>query len=196
MAGNWNITTNSTDAQRYFLYDSFNRSVAEDKCLFKSTSVDIANETLVVGFNPDVRISYPTSNVKNVEVFNENTVKVTFYDGNFETAVCDKEDEFNLETGVSLCIAKHLAGGSSKWYSMVSKAMKVYKNEQKRIAKEEAKKAESEAIKERRKVKKAAQKARREQRRIEAESAAREEQISIQAEAMIRAAKELGIGNN
>lgn len=51
--------------------------------------------------------------VDEIIVYNDRAVKVTFKDGTYEKAVCQKGDIFNKETGVYVCILKKLFGKKS-----------------------------------------------------------------------------------
>lgn len=107
-------------------------------------------------------------------------VEVTFLDGDKQKAVCQEPDVFSLEQAISICLAKHLLGGTGAYNKAVKNGIKVYKEEQKekwRI------KFEEERIAKRRAKKMAYMKRRAEKRR--------EEQIEIQKEAYVRALKEV-----
>ena len=113
---------------------------------------------------------------------------VTFENGNTQIAVCDENDEFNLETGISICVTRELMerlyGISNKCASpynkIIRQGMKAYKNRCK--FKEATKKyyAEKEAIEKNKKIK--------EQKRREKRAAKKKErEIEILTEAMKRA---------
>lgn len=77
--------------------------------------------------------------IKDVEILVPNkVVKVTFEDDTFEKAVCHEDDEFSLETAITVCMAKHMLGGSAKYNNILLKGVKLYNNKLK--AEEEAKK--------------------------------------------------------
>ena len=122
--------------------------------------------------------------IKDVEIIIPNkVVKVTFNDNTFEKAICHKDDEFNLETAITVCIAKHLLGGSAKFNNIVSKALKLYNNKIKAEEKAKEEQARIEAKREKnheRLMKHIAKK----------EKEAREARINELAEAIVRA-KEL-----
>lgn len=122
------------------------------------------------------------SDIKDVEVYNK-TVLVTFADNTKTVAVLDKEDEFNLEQGISICITKKLLGenGSSIYNKLIKRAFKV--KEQNDKAAEKAKKAKAEE-KQRRELALA--------RHKKKQAKKREEQIAMYAEAFTRAMKTIG----
>lgn len=83
-----------------------------------------------------------------VKVINKKVIIVTFIDGTQTKAVCDKDDTFNLEVGIGICITKRLMSddeqtGNSMFNKTIKNALKVMKrNEQleqtrKEIAEEE-----------------------------------------------------------
>jgi hypothetical protein len=66
--------------------------------------------------------------IKSVEVFNENTVKVTFVNGNVQKSTAQKGDTFSLEDGVLRCIVKEMIGkeGTAVLGKLLSYATDVY----------------------------------------------------------------------
>lgn len=107
-------------------------------------------------------------------------VEVTFMDGDKQKAVCQEPDVFSLEQAISICLTKHLIGGSSKYNKAIKDGMKVY---EKKLTKNKVAKAEEERIAKRR-AKKAAYMKRKAEKK-------REEQIEIQKEAYVRALREV-----
>lgn len=107
-------------------------------------------------------------------------VEVRFMDGDKQKAVCQEPDVFSLEQAISICLTKHLLGGTSAYNKAIKNGVKVYKENQEEMRRV---KAEEECIAKRR-AKKAAYMKRRAERR-------REEQIEIQKEAYVRALKEI-----
>lgn len=122
---------------------------------------------------------YSPIRIKDVNILAENkVVEVTFYGGDKQKAVCDEKDTFDLETAISICITKHLLGGTKAYNDAVKCGMKVYKDKQKKIAEEE-------------KLKKliANKRAKRLAKKQKQAEKKREEAITIQTEAYIRAMK-------
>lgn len=107
-------------------------------------------------------------------------VEVTFMDGDKQKAVCQEPDVFSLEQAISICLTKHLLGGSGAYNKAVKNGIKVY--EEKKRAEWMAK-AEEKRIANRR-AKKAAYMKRKADKK-------KEEQIEIQKEAYVRALKEV-----
>jgi hypothetical protein len=122
--------------------------------------------------------------VKKVETYNNRVVKVTFIDGTFTKAVCSENDNFDLDMGITICAMKRLLGTNSenatreynRFISHVHNVME--KNSLDEVA-EEARRAKEKAKKRKAELKRAAKKLK-----------AREEQIDIQKQAILRAQKE------
>jgi hypothetical protein len=113
-------------------------------------------------------------------IVNNRIVKVIFWDGTSETATCAPEDDFDLEMGITICIMKHIYGGSGAYNKAIRKAADIY------YAKEEKKKAEIAKKKEEKEARK--RKLEKHKKRL---AKKREKQIEIQKEAYIRAMREL-----
>lgn len=107
-------------------------------------------------------------------------VEVTFVDGDKQKAVCQEPDVFSLEQAISICITKHLLGGTNTYNKAIRDGVKLYN---KQLETEKMIKEEEEHIAKRR-AKKAAYMKRKAEKK-------REEQIEIQKEAYIRALKEV-----
>ena len=123
--------------------------------------------------------------VDKVETYNNRVVKVTFIDGTYTKAVCSENDNFDLDMGITICAMKRLLGTNSenatreynRFINHVHSVME--KNTLKELA-EEAQKAKEKSKQRKAELKRAAKKLK-----------AKEEQIDIQKQAIIRAQKEL-----
>lgn len=115
---------------------------------------------------------------------------VTFENGNTQIAVCDENDEFNLETGISICVTRELMKrlygygisneSASSYNKIIRQGMKAYKNHCKIKKINEKRIAEQKAIEKNKKIK--------EQKRREKRAAKKKErEIEILAEAIKRA---------
>lgn len=140
------------------------------------------------GFVARDRVVMP--DIINVEVIKrkfKSQVIVTFADNSTETATLSYNDEFNMEQGISICVAKKLLSnnvgtefGSSVYNKIIDRGVKVFaKNEKAK----EKKRAEEETKKRKYEKTVAKKKAKREKRETEE----REKQIEIQKEAILRA---------
>lgn len=83
--------------------------------------------------------------IKSIEVFNENTIKMTFVNGDVQTATVQNGDSYFFEDGLLRCITKEMIGkeGTAILSKLLSYATKVYKDaeaDKKKKAEEEAKK--------------------------------------------------------
>lgn len=129
--------------------------------------------------------------IEDVKIYNQNTVVISFADGTKEIAKVDeKNDYFDIEQGVSVCIAKKLlsdktdGNGTSVYNKLVKHALGV---------EAENRKAEAMAIIKEREQKERLERRRRktQEKRREKANARREEQIEAQAEAYVRAMQKL-----
>lgn len=74
--------------------------------------------------------------IVDVKTINDKVIIVTFIDGTQTKAVCDKDDVFNLEVGIGICITKRLMSndeqtGNAMFNKTIRNALKVMKrNEQ------------------------------------------------------------------
>lgn len=88
--------------------------------------------------------------IKSIEVFNENTIKMTFVNGDIQTVTVQGEDPYFFEDGILRCIVKEMIGreGTAVLSKLLSYATKVYKdaeaNKKKKAEEEAAKKVASE----------------------------------------------------
>lgn len=113
------------------------------------------------------------------EIVKDKVVEVEFADGDIQKSVCREPDVFSMDMAITICICKHLIGGTKVFNDAVKKGMKVYEY----CLKEKKRQQEERERSERRKAKKIERKQRR-------RAAAREEQIEIQKEAYLRAMRE------
>lgn len=83
------------------------------------------------GFRTNEKDLIPT--IKSIEVFNENTVKITFVNGDVQKSTAQNGDIFSLEDGIVRCIAKEMIGkeGSAILNKLVSYATKIYNDAEK-----------------------------------------------------------------
>ena len=112
--------------------------------------------------------------ISDVKILSTNkVVQVVFADGTSEKAVCDKEDTFSLETGITVCIAKKLLGGTKEYNKIIRNALKTMeRNEKSKKEREDEKKRI--ALK-----------------RQKTEEQRRERKVKIQEEAYYRAMKRI-----
>lgn len=98
--------------------------------------------------------------IKDYKVYENRAVVVEFEDGTKEKAVCNEDDQFDLERGISLCVLKKIFG-ADEYKSIVKTAM----NQIKAIDKAKEDKKKEEELIARKKAKAAKKKARRLERK-------------------------------
>lgn len=119
--------------------------------------------------------------IKDVEIIVPNkVVKVTFNDDTFEKAVCHEDDVFSLETAITICMTKHLLGGSGKFNNILAKGVKIVEDKVKAAEEAEKEKARIEA-------KRLKNHNKRVERRKKKEADARKARIQETAEAIMLA---------
>jgi hypothetical protein len=132
------------------------------------------------GFRTDSKDLIPA--IKSIEVFNNNTVKMTFINGDVQKSTAQKDDTFSFEDGVLRCIVKEMIGkeGNAVLGKLLSYATDVY-NKAEADKKKKAEKEEKKRIaveKNRKKLQKHWEKKR---------AMEREKRIQEMAEAIVRA---------
>lgn len=95
------------------------------------------------GFFTDSKNLIPA--IKSIDVFNENTIKMTFVNGDVQTATVQNGDPYFFEDGLLRCIVKEMIGkeGTAVLSKLLSYATKVYNDaeaDKQKKAKEEAEK--------------------------------------------------------
>ena len=164
----WNI--DSTDAlvdlenaiRKWANNTSITSNIYEEEISFKSA----ANNNSLIHFNKNC--------IKDVKIYNDKVVEVTFSSGDKQKTVCD-DCQFDIIISIMVCVMKELYGKSvysiiSKRYDEIEKEKAAKKDEQERL----------EALKERRIEKKKRRAEKRKQKAIE-----------IQKQAYIEAMKEI-----
>ena len=58
-----------------------------------------------------------------------NVVRCTFLNGDVQKAVCNQEDQFDLATGIAVCVSKHALGGSSNYNRAIRQGLQVWKKQ-------------------------------------------------------------------
>lgn len=132
------------------------------------------------GFFTDSKYLIPS--IAGIDVFNENTVKVTFVNGDVQTATAQKGDAFSFEDGILRCIVKEMIGkeGTAILGKLLSYATDIY-NKAEAEKKQKAEEEENKRITSEKNRKKL-QKHWAKKRAIE-----REKRIQEMAEAIVRA---------
>lgn len=119
--------------------------------------------------------------VKVEEIVPGKVIRCTFSDGDIQKAVCCDEDSYTLEAGISICITKHLLGGTPQYNKAIRQGIDCYNQR----LKEEEEKKQREEQKKRRKKKFEAYKKRRDEKR-------RQQYIQDQVEIFSKALRNAG----
>jgi len=124
--------------------------------------------------------------VVRVDTYNNRVTKVTFADGSFTKSICSPNDTFDIDVGITICIMKRMLGKSS------DDANRAYANLIRTVHKTMDKRE-----KEKQKAAEAKKEARERQRKAELKNAAakikaKEEQIDIVKQGMMRAHQSIG----
>ena len=116
--------------------------------------------------------------IKKIETYNDRVTKVTFIDDTFTKSVCSENDHFDEDVGITICCMKRLFGkdGNRMYNDMIRKAHKVIIENAKKKEAETKEEAERKLKAKKAAGKKAAKKLLKKQ-----------EQIDIQAQAIIQA---------
>ena len=120
--------------------------------------------------------------IKSIDVFNENTIKMTFVNGDVQTATVQNGDPYFFEDGLLRCIVKEMIGkeGTAVLSKLLSYATKIYEKAEADKTKKAKEEAEKKAIAE-----KNHQKANAYWEKKRAKE--REQRIQEMAEAIVRA---------
>lgn len=155
-------------------------------------NIDLGDFTGVPKYTPICEPAMTTSSIRvhlpkivNIEMYNDRVVKVTFDDGSFTKSVCQENDIFDLDVGITICLIKKMLdtgkGDGTKIYN------NIIRDAHKLINDKENEKIEKQMEKE--KEKKKARKAlmNKQAKKMKA----KEEAIDIQKQAIIRAYQEM-----
>ena len=120
--------------------------------------------------------------IKSIEVFNENTIKMTFVNGDVQTATVQNGDPYFFEDGLLRCIVKEMIGkeGTAILSKLLSYATKVHRD-----AENDKMRKEWEEVDKKAKAEKNYQKAKAYWEKKRAQE--RENRIQEMAEAIVRA---------
>lgn len=153
-------------------YEGLDSQVVPSIMNIDIADVQIEYETVKdIKVNPDERDDKGNYQVTKRVIKKPVKVIVVFKNGNTQHALCHKDDKFDLEIGISICIMKELlhrlnvVNPTKAYNDLIKTGVKVYNEKQKFIQElqkqEEAKKIK-EASKQRRRQRKAAKKKERE----------------------------------
>lgn len=148
------------------------------KLIFPTTTFDKKKD---YRFHPGLDIPLITA----VDTYNDRVVKVTFADGTFTKSVCGKNDTFDIDVGITICVMKRIMGkdGHKLYNNLIRDVHATMDKNEKLKEKEKALKTEIKQRKRKAELKKAAKKAK-----------ARQEKIDIQKTAIIEANRVINEG--
>ena len=121
-------------------------------------------------------------NIEKVEVYNENTVKITFANGDVQTATAQNGDKFSFEAGTMICLMKEMLGKEASQIlgKLIDYSAKVFNDAEK--AKERAALEEAERLAANKR-----KKARMDRRWAKKRAQEKEARIQEMTEAIVRA---------
>lgn len=172
---------NKGDANNMPIHMDFDFSNFDDysqyaKCLLDMTTTSSA------------RVRLPK--IANIEMYNDRVVKVTFDDGSFTKSVCQENDIFDLDVGITVCLMKKMLdsgkGDGTRIYN------DIIRDAHKLINDKENEKIEQQMEKEKQNKKKRKAQMKRQAKKLKA----KEEAIDIQKQAFVRALQETGMTGN
>ena len=107
--------------------------------------------------------------IKKIETYNNRVVIVRFIDGTYTKSVCAKDDIFDIDTGITICLfKKHLgANGNKEFNDLIRKAHKIIDIQEKEAKKEDKIKAKNKQKLEKLKKKREAKKLKEREERID-----------------------------
>lgn len=168
-----------------YKYDPFSNKIVINNVsdLFKDYRCKTTTESNKSNMDNKKGDIYNMKTIKNIpckivdyKIINETVVIVTFADGTTEKAVCNKNDKFDFDRAIEICVCKKMFGGTKAYNDAVKNALRQVK------AVDDKKRRESKEkeIEENRKAKVERRKAKRREQRIQ-------QRIDIQAEAFLKA---------
>lgn len=176
-----------TRPRRIRYEDKFDERRAEQKRVdaIKKYNINPATKKEENTMAYEKRYMVPTVNggvdITDIQIYNNKVVKVVFSDVTFTKAVCGENDHFDLDIGITICVIKKMAGKNGhKWYNnLIRKAHKVM--EENEEAENKVKEFQA-SVKETRK--------KEQERRKAGKEKAKQEQIDIHSETILKALKE------
>ena len=159
--------------------------------LDQRTALDASHKAITALYYKDGKKTgskYIMPDIKSVEVYNDNTIKITFANGDVQTATAQNGDEFSFETGTMICLMKEMLGreGSQILGKLIDYSTKIFNDAERAKQKAALEAAERLAAQKR-------QKERMNRRWEQKRAKEKEARIQEMAEAIIRANSVLGV---
>ena len=147
---------------------NISKILKEDKeSIIKKDTKGTTNKNMENTNKVDKEKKYDPYEIVDYKVINDTVVIVTFADGTTEKAVCNKNDTYDFERAIEICICKKKFGGTKAYNSAIKNALRQVKA----VDEKKKKEAEEKELAERREAKiakrKAKRKAQRRQQRID-----------------------------
>ena len=156
---------------------NLSKILKEDKeSIIKKDTKGTTNKNMEKVNKVDKENKYDPYEIVDYKVINDTVVIVTFADNTTEKAVCNKNDTYDFERAIEICICKKKFGGTKAYNSAIKNALRQVKA----VDDEKKKEVEEKKLAERREAKIAKRKAKRKAQR-------RQQRIDDMSEAFLKA---------
>lgn len=175
----WNASCETVDVYKLSQEISYNLSkiLKEDKeSIIKKDTKGTTNKNMEKTNKVDKEKKYDPYEIVDYKVINDTVVIVTFADNTTEKAVCNKNDTYDFERAIEICICKKKFGGTKAYNSAIKNALRQVKA----VDDKRKKEAEEKELEKRREAKIAKRKAKRKAQR-------RQQRIDDMSEAFLKA---------
>ena len=175
----WNTYCETVDIYKLSQEISSNISkiLKEDKeSIIKKDTKGTTNKNMENTNKVDKENKYDPYEIIDYKVINDTVVIVTFADGTTEKAVCNKNDTYDFERAIEICICKKKFGGTKEYNTAIKNALRQVKA----VDDKKKKEAEETELAKRREAKIAKRKAKRKEQR-------RQQRIDDMSEAFLKA---------
>ena len=147
---------------------NISKILKEDKeSIIKKDTKGTINKNMENTNKVDKEKKYDPYEIVDYKVINDTVVIVTFADETTEKAVCNKNDTYDFERAIEICICKKKFGGTKEYNTAIKNALRQVKA----VDEKKKKEAEEKELEKRREAKiakrKAKRKAQRKQQRID-----------------------------
>lgn len=156
---------------------NISKILKEDKeSIIKKDTKGTTNKNMENTNKVDKEKKYDPYEIVDYKVINDTVVIVTFADGTTEKAVCNKNDTYDFERAIEICICKKKFGGTKEYNTAIKNALRQVKA----VDDKKKKEAEETELAKRREAKIAKRKAKRKEQR-------RQQRIDDMSEAFLKA---------
>ena len=156
---------------------NLSKILKEDKeSIIKKDTKGTTNKNMEKANKVDKENKYDPYEIVDYKVINDTVVIVTFADNTTEKAVCNKNDTYDFERAIEICICKKKFGGTKAYNSAIKNALRQVKA----VDDKRKKEAEEKELEKRREAKIAKRKAKRKAQR-------RQQRIDDMSEAFLKA---------